>query len=407
MPRIADRPLGLYMHLPWCVQKCPYCDFNSHALRTDAPPEAEYTRALIADLKRESTLARTQGWRRPFTSVFIGGGTPSLFSAAAIGQMLDAAVDSFGVQEHAEVTLEANPGAVERTSFAGLRTAGVNRVSLGAQSFNDRALRALGRVHRSADTAEAIQLIRRGGIDNINLDIMYALPRQSTDEALADLATGLALAPTHLSHYQLTIEPNTLFHHDPPELPDDEAAFETLERSAAKLARAGFEQYEVSAYTTPGHASKHNLNYWRFGDYVGVGAGAHGKVTLPAGAVLRTTKPRHPKHYLETLGVAGAHWTPGWRDVRRLSADDLAFEYPLNALRRRDAVFDPAEFEDATGLSGDRLSAPLAAACDRGLLQRHRDGVYATTALGWRFLNDLQALFLPAQSTAPSALSSG
>ncbi|MEO1576874.1 MAG: radical SAM family heme chaperone HemW, partial [Pseudomonadota bacterium] len=275
MPPTADSDFGLYVHLPWCVSKCPYCDFNSHALKTPELPEAAYVDALVRDLAQEARLARDQGWHRPFDTVFFGGGTPSLFSAGAIGRILEAASADFGVNPGAEITLEANPGTVERTSFPGLAAAGVNRVSLGAQSFDDDRLKALGRVHRAADTADAVEEIRRGGIDNINIDVMYALPGQSIDGALADLDAALALNPSHLSHYQLTLEPNTLFHHDPPELPDDDTAWTIHERSLERLAAAGFAQYEISAYAHAGQTARHNLVYWRFGDYVGIGAGAH------------------------------------------------------------------------------------------------------------------------------------
>ncbi|MEM6638521.1 MAG: radical SAM family heme chaperone HemW [Pseudomonadota bacterium] len=390
MRAIADRPLGLYLHLPWCVSRCPYCDFNSHEFPGELP-EVPYTTALLNDLERESRIARHEGWIRPFTSAFIGGGTPSLFSSGSIGQMLDQAARLFGFTADAEITLEANPGSVERHSFTGLRDTGVNRVSLGAQSFNDASLRALGRVHRAEETTDAVEEIRRSGIDNLNIDIMFALPGQSVADAQRDVEAALALGPQHLSYYQLTLEPNTAFYRHPPALPDEELAWEMQHNGIERLAKAGFGQYEVAAHAPPGSEARHNLNYWTFGDYVGLGAGAHGKITLSGGQVVRTSRPRSPQAYMRSRGTD----QPCDRSVQALTARDLVFEYALNHLRLRHQYLKPGHFETATGLDRSALAGPIARACDRGLLAHHGESGYQTTTLGWRFLNDLQAIFLP------------
>lgn len=385
-----NAPLGLYVHLPWCVSKCPYCDFNSHGLKGEALPEDAYVHALRSDLADEHRHALDGGWLRPLSSVFFGGGTPSLFSAAAIGAILDDAAARFGIERDAQITLEANPGAVEHGSFAALRAAGVNRVSLGAQSFDNAALARLGRIHNANEVETAMAALRRAGIDDVNIDLMYALEGQSVDAASEDLTRALALAPDHLSYYQLTLEPNTLFHHRPPPLPDADTAFEMHERGVAILAAAGFDQYEVSAYAPPGRASSHNINYWRFGDYLGIGAGAHGKLSAPdLSCVLRTAKTRHPKTYMADNGY-GTHV----RKLRSLSPSDLAFEYPLNVLRLKNEDLTLAGYSAATGRPGDDLEAALRQTCDRALMRERESGVFEKTELGWRFLNDVQTAFL-------------
>jgi putative oxygen-independent coproporphyrinogen III oxidase len=377
-------PLALYVHIPWCVKKCPYCDFNSHRSPDSLPVDA-YVEALIADLEQDLPWV----WGRPLHSIFIGGGTPSLFPPAAIGRLLDAVAARLRLAPDAEVTLEANPGTVEHGPFAGYRAAGVNRVSLGVQSFDDAMLAAIGRIHGGDEARRAVDKVREGGIDNLNLDLMYALPRQTPGQAMADIEAAIALAPEHISHYQLTLEPNTLFHAQPPPLPDDDSAWDMQEACQARLGDAGFGHYEVSAYAREGRRSRHNLNYWRFGDYLGIGAGAHGKITLPAeGHVLRTWKLKHPRLYLEH--AAGPQRLGG---ADAIAPEQLPFEFMLNALRLPDG-FAWSDFEARTGLSRQAIERPLRDAQGRGWLED--DGVHLRpTALGQRFLNDIMAAFLP------------
>ncbi|MCW5569337.1 MAG: radical SAM family heme chaperone HemW, partial [Dokdonella sp.] len=343
---LAAPPLSLYIHIPWCVKKCPYCDFNSHALR-EGIPLGTYVDALLADL--DGDLADFgEAARRPLASVFFGGGTPSLFTPAAIGRILDGVAARLAFAPGAEVTLEANPGTIEHGRFDGYRTAGVNRVSFGVQSFDDAMLARLGRIHSSDEATRAIDEARAAGFDNINLDLMYALPHQDLAGALADLERAVALAPEHLSHYQLTLEPNTLFAAKPPPLPDSDSAWDMQEHGQALLAAHGYLQYEVSAYARGGRRSAHNLNYWTFGDYLGVGAGAHAKLTdTTTGTIRRRAKQRTPRAYLEH--AAGP---------RRIATDtvvaaaDLPFEFMMNALRLVDGV-PMALFAQRTGLSVD------------------------------------------------------
>jgi putative oxygen-independent coproporphyrinogen III oxidase len=378
-------PLALYVHLPWCVSKCPYCDFNSHAVPSAGLPEDAYVAALLEDLE----FAARDVAGREIVSVFFGGGTPSLFSAGAIRRVLERAHALLPFAAGVEVTLEANPGTVEHGRFVDYAAAGINRVSLGAQSFDDATLRALGRIHASGDIERAVTEVRAAGIDRLNLDLMYALPRQDVAGALADLERAVALQPTHLSHYQLTLEPGTPFARRPPaRLPDDDASLHMQEACQARLAAAGFEQYEVSAYARPGHRCRHNLGYWRFDDYLGVGAGAHGKVTRPDGTIVRTVRARHPGSYL-AVATASARVT----EQRVVPARDVPFEFCLNALRLDEGFADP-EFAARTGLSTDVMSEPLAEARRRGLLD-FDGGRWRPTDLGRRFLNDLQGLFLP------------
>jgi oxygen-independent coproporphyrinogen-3 oxidase len=373
-------PLAVYVHLPWCVRKCPYCDFNSHAA-PEALPEDAYVEALLADLRADLDLAAG----RRVESVFIGGGTPSLFSPASIGRLLAGLAAELPLAADAEVTLEANPGTLERGRFEGYAAAGVNRVSLGAQSFAAPQLEALGRIHSPQDIDAAVADLRRAGLDNFNLDLMYALPGQDLAGALADLERALALGPAHLSHYQLTLEPGTAFFHRPPPLPDDDLALDMQLACQARLGAAGLAQYEVSAYARPGRRCRHNLAYWRFEDYLGLGAGAHGKATT-AGGVVRTERPRMPREYL-----AGA--VAGTAGVRRfVPAAELPFEYMLNALRLNEG-FALADFERATGLPGAAVHSRLEALGRRGLLERDGD-VFRPSTLGFRFLNDLQSAFL-------------
>jgi len=373
-------PVAVYVHLPWCVRKCPYCDFNSHAAPPSLPEDG-YVEALLADLRGDLDLVGG----RTVTSVFFGGGTPSLFSARSIGRLLDGIAASLPFAGDAEVTLEANPGTLERGRFRDYGRAGVNRVSLGAQSFSAARLEALGRIHSPQDIESAVSDLEAAGLDNFNLDLMYALPGQGIEDALADLRRAVSLGPAHLSHYQLTLEPGTAFYHRPPELPDDDTALEMQVACQATLAAEGFEHYEVSGYARPGRRCRHNLAYWGFGDYLGLGAGAHGKVTRPEG-VWRTEKPRMPREFMATAGHGGLR--------RRVDPGELPFEWALNALRLTEGA-SLAAFEAATGLPAAVLSATLDSLQARGLIER-ADGRVRASPLGFRFLNDVQAAFLPA-----------
>ncbi len=379
-------PLALYVHLPWCVRKCPYCDFNSHAVPAGGFAEQAYVTALQRDLEHAATGAAG----REIVSVFFGGGTPSLFSPAAIGRVLEHARGLLPFAADVEITLEANPGTVEHGRFSEYAAAGVNRVSLGAQSFDDERLAVLGRIHGANDTARAVDELRAAGIDNFNLDLMYALPGQDLRGALADLERAIELGPSHVSHYQLTLEPDTPFaKRPPPLLADDEAAWTMQLECQARLASAGYEQYEVSGYAQRGRRCRHNLGYWEFGDYLGVGAGAHGKLTQVAtGAVERTVRVRHPASY---LAAASSH--ERLAESRTVPEADLPFEFMLNALRLV-AGFTDAQFEARTGLPRAVLAGPIRQAVDRGLLER-QDDRWQPTARGRQFLNDLQQLFLP------------
>ncbi len=397
-------PLSLYVHLPWCVRKCPYCDFNSHEYRDGAggpPPFTAYVDALIADLDVDLPLA----WGRTVHSVFFGGGTPSLFPAEAIDRFLQAASARLRFAPGCEITLETNPGTAEHGRFEDYLRAGVNRVSFGIQSFDDDCLRRLGRIHDSAQAEAAVKLAQDAGIDNLNLDLMYALPGQTLPMALHDLDRAFALAPAHVSHYQLTLEPNTVFAARPPEhLPDEDLAWDMQEQGQAALAAAGYAQYEISAYARPGRQCAHNLNYWRFGDYLGIGAGAHGKLTLPAGGeggdgagrILRRWKTKHPAAYLVQAGTPAA--IGGDEDI---APSQRPFEYMLNLLRLREG-FTPEAFEARTGLSRDAIAAPLSEALAAGWLVEEAGRLRPTEA-GLRFANDVIALFLPAPGTAVAA----
>ena len=378
-------PLSLYVHFPWCVRKCPYCDFNSHALRGELPEE-QYVDALLADL--EADLPRV--WGRPVRSIFLGGGTPSLFSPEAIERVLAGIRARVVLIPDAEVTLEANPGTIETDRFRGYRAAGVNRLSIGIQSFQPEQLEKLGRIHGRDEALGAAQAARAAGFDNFNLDLMFGLPQQTLDEALADLRTALALNPAHLSVYQLTLEPNTLFHAQPPALPDDDTIAAMQDALQTELADAGFAQYEVSAYAHAGRRCRHNLNYWQFGDYLGIGAGAHAKITHAEG-ITRLWKVKQPRDFLAAAGTPSA-----LGGEQRLGTGDVAFEFMLNALRLTEGV--PALlFGERTGLDPACLQKPLTQAVARGLLEPGLDHI-RPTPLGRRFLNDLTALFLPEAS---------
>ena len=376
-------PLSLYLHLPWCVRKCPYCDFNSHSSGGDAPT-SRYVDSLLIDLERESQ--RADG--RVVETIFLGGGTPSLFPPAEIGRLLDGAARCLRIAADAEVTMEVNPGTVECGSPAGYRAAGVNRLSVGAQSFDDACLQEIGRIHSSDDIRRSVREAAAAGLDNINIDLMYALPRQTIEMAQADIEAALRLEPTHISRYQLTLEPNTVFHARPPAgLPDEELAWDMQDAGADLLRDGGFRQYEVSAWARDGRECRHNLNYWQFGDYLAAGAGAHGKITDRDG-VLRYRKVANPLQYMQAM-EAGEH------GAEAEVPDDagVLFEFMLNALRLVDG-FSEAQFEERTGLAAGLLEEEAGAALERGLIERSHEGWWRPTDLGRRFLNDLQAEFL-------------
>ena len=382
-------PLSLYIHMPWCVKKCPYCDFNSHGLRSEPPPYATYINHLLADLDADRTDFAAALADRPITSIFFGGGTPSLFAPELIDRLLGGVRERLTVATAAEITLETNPGTIEHGRFDGYLAAGVNRISFGVQSFDDDKLKRLGRIHSAAEAEAAVKSAQDAGYTNINLDLMYALPKQMLDGALADVERAVALNPTHISHYQLTLEPNTVFAANPPPLPDDDHAWAMQEACEQRLADAGYGQYEISAYAQPDRRCAHNLNYWRFGDYLGIGAGAHGKVSdATSGQVHRRWKSRHPRAYME---AAGSPARIGGDSV--VSAVELPFEYMLNALRLIDGV-PIIDFAERTGLSAERIAPVLAAAQRRGWLQDDDPQRLHTTVLGQRFLNDVISSFL-------------
>ena len=381
---LTPPPLSLYVHLPWCVRKCPYCDFNSHAAKGALPLDA-YIDALLADLDFDLPLA----WGRIVHSVFFGGGTPSLFPPQAIDRFLQQASARLRFAPDVEITLETNPGTVEHGPFPGYRAAGVNRLSFGVQSFDDGCLQRLGRIHGSGDAERAVKSAQDAGFDNLNLDLMHALPQQTLAMALDDVERAIALSPTHLSHYQLTLEPNTVFAaRVPAGIPDEDAAWDMQEACQARLADAGFAQYETSAYARDGRQCRHNLNYWRFGDYLGIGAGAHGKLTLGATQqVLRRWKLKHPADYLAKAGTAAAIGGDEYLTPQR-----LPFDFMLNALRLNEGV-PMAMFEARTGLPAAAIADRVALARARGWLEAD-PGWLRPTELGRRFANDVIGLFL-------------
>jgi len=373
-------PLSLYIHIPWCVRKCPYCDFNSH---TASPvlPEAEYIDALLADLDLD--LPHVHG--RELSSIFFGGGTPSLFSAEALGRLLKGVEQRIRFASDIEITLEANPGTFEQAKFSAYRGLGINRLSIGIQSFQEAKLKALGRIHNGDEAIRAADMARQAGFNNFNMDLMHGLPDQSPSDALGDLQQAIDLKPTHLSWYQLTLEPNTVFWNQPPTLPEDDILWDIQEAGQLLLAENGYAQYEVSAYAQPGRPARHNLNYWSFGDFIGIGAGAHGKLSHPDGRIVRTWKTRLPKDYLNPA-------KPFKAGEKLLSLEELPFEFLMNALRLTNGV-DAALFRERTGLSLDSLASARQQAEQRGLL--HADPArLAATPQGQLFLNDLLQYFL-------------
>lgn len=374
-------PLSLYIHIPWCVRKCPYCDFNSHEARQEIP-EAAYVDALIADLEQATPLV----WGRKIRSVFFGGGTPSIFSAESIDKILSHVRMLTPLEYGAEVTLEANPGTVDIANFKGYRDAGVNRVSLGIQSFQPQYLKALGRIHDREQALAAAELALNT-FEKVNLDVMYALPEQSLEDALQDAETACQIKPAHLSFYHLTLEPNTPFHRTPPSLPDDDTSATMQEEIEKILAANGYQHYETSAFAQPGQQCQHNLNYWTFGDYLGIGAGAHSKLSFHD-RIIRQSRHKHPKRYLEaiTMGqVVDSEW--------QIGREDLAFEFMMNALRLVDGV-EAGLFQQRTGLPLWAIQAQLLEAQQRELLVQE-SGMIAPTLKGQRFLNELLGMFLP------------
>ena len=377
-------PLALYVHIPWCVQKCPYCDFNSHEARGEIP-EADYISALIADLESSLPLI----WGRTVSSIFFGGGTPSLLSGAGLDRLLTAIRTLLPLLPDAEITLEANPGTVESAKFAAFRAAGINRLSLGIQSFNPAHLKALGRIHDGEDARRAIE-IATAHFDNFNLDLMYGLPGQTLEEALSDVETALAFAPTHLSCYQLTLEPNTAFAAAPPVLPDPDRCADMQDAIEDRLAAAGFAHYETSAFAQPGRQCRHNLNYWTFGDYLGIGAGAHGKLTLHDGKrweVRRQMRWKQPKQYLAQVAQAKPI-----QEEFSVEMADLPFEFMMNALRLNQG-FEPELFEMRTSLPLFAIENELRHAEQQGLIERQPQRI-APTRQGQRFLNRLLETFI-------------
>jgi len=376
---LADLPpLSLYVHIPWCVRKCPYCDFNSHAAPTQLPENA-YVDALLRDLQLE--LEHTAV--RPLSSIFIGGGTPSLFSATAFARLLAGIQDLLPWQDAIEITLEANPGTFEQAKFAAYRLLGINRLSIGIQSFNDQHLTQLGRVHNANEAQQAVAIAQQAGFTNINLDLMHGLPSQSLAQALADLTCAIELQPNHISWYQLTIEPNTVFWNQPPVLPEDDNLWDIQQAGQALLAEHGFVQYEISAYAKPDKQAQHNLNYWQFGDYIGIGAGAHGKISSLDGRILRYWKTRQPNDYLNNQLRAGE---------QLLNNSELPFEFLMNALRLSKGV--PSQlFTQRTGLPLALLQESWLNAQNKGLMLENPQRL-ATTEQGALFLNDLLHIFL-------------
>ena len=377
-------PLSLYVHLPWCVRKCPYCDFNSHTAGNE-PPRQRYLDALLVDLEQEARRARD----RQLQTIFLGGGTPSLFPPEEIARLLCGVRASFDVAADAEITMEANPGTVECGDPVAYSEAGINRLSIGGQSFDNECLRTLGRIHDRDDIRRAVEDAVRAGFDNVNIDLMHGLPGQTCEGALTDLEVAVELGPTHISWYQLTLEPNTVFYARPPrDLPDEETAWQIYEQGQASLAEAGYARYEISAFAQADRQCRHNLNYWLFGDYLAVGAGAHAKITT-ADRVSRYHKPANPLQYMQLM-----EQRPDGIELRQVAGAELVFEFMLNALRLNDG-FSAGVFCERTGRSPAELDAIMSPVADRGLVERTSASGWRASALGRRFLDDLQAEFLP------------
>ncbi len=375
-------PLSLYIHIPWCIKKCPYCDFNSHAVKGDTP-EAAYIDALLKDLAED---VQRYVITRPISSIFIGGGTPSLFSPESINRLLRGIEQQLPLKPDIEITLEANPGTFESHKFAEFRALGINRLSIGIQTFNDTLLTRLGRVHSGGEALKAAEIAQQSGFDNFNLDLMFGLPGANPEDSQSDVATAISLKPTHISFYQLTLEPNTYFHKFPPQLPNDELIFDTQKRGQQLLADHGYQQYEVSAYSQSGLQCKHNVNYWQFGDYLGIGAGAHGKITqtLPQ-TIIRTVKPKSPEHYLQDTHKLGSSTV--------IPVAELPLEFIMNQLRLKQG-FTADNYFASTGLSIATLEPALSASLQQGLLI-NQDDRYFCSEQGWNFMDNILEKFMP------------
>ncbi len=373
-------PLSLYIHIPWCIKKCPYCDFNSHAIKADTP-EAAYIDALLKDLALD---IQRYAITRPISSIFIGGGTPSLFSAEAIDRLLRGIEQQLTLKKDIEITLEANPGTFESHKFAEFRKLGINRLSIGVQSFEDKLLTRLGRVHSGREAIAAAEIAHQSGFDNFNLDLMFGLPGAGQNSSQIDVATAIGLKPTHISFYQLTLEPNTYFHKFPPQLPNDELIFTTQKQGQQLLAEHGFQQYEVSAYSQPGLQCRHNVNYWQFGDYLGIGAGAHGKITqAQPDHIVRTVKPKSPERYLNN---------PSESKQETLAEAQLPLEFVMNHLRLNSG-FNLADYRAHTGLNRDSLEPALSQCLRENLLLEHQGNIFCS-AKGWDFLDEILEKFI-------------
>ena len=381
---LGNPPLSLYVHMPWCVRKCPYCDFNSHAAPEQLPAD-DYVRALISDLEHDLPLI----WGRPVKSIYFGGGTPSLFSADLIGKFLSEVRARLDLWPAIEITLEANPGTIEHVSFSAYREAGINRVSLGVQSFDDVLLNRVGRIHGRNEIDKSLQSLKSAGMSNFNIDLMFALPGQNAAQSKRDVELAIDANPAHVSFYQLTIEPNTVFASKPPQLPLDDLAWDMQQTGTDMLELAGYGQYEISAFAKKDKQSRHNLNYWSYGDFLAIGAGAHGKITLAAeGSVIRYAKHRHPKRYLQ--GLEDGDWVAERRELKK---DERVFEFFLNQLRLKQGV-RKSDFSARTGLPWQVVNSRVKEAINKGLLTDDQNWLRPTN-LGWRFVNDIQQLFLP------------
>ena len=382
-------PLSLYVHIPWCIRKCPYCDFNSHEIQNTLP-EDQYIDALIIDLKSYAKEVQN----REVKSVFIGGGTPSIFAAKSIQRLIDAIRNELNLSSAAEITIEANPGATDQENFAGLHDAGVNRISIGAQSFTNKQLKSLGRIHDAQTAIDAAHAAHQAGFKNFNIDLMYALPQQEIAAALNDIEQAINLSPTHISYYQLTIEPNTSFYRQPPKLPDSQTSWEIQQAGMELLAKHGYQQYEVSAFAKENYQCVHNTNYWQFGDYLGIGAGAHQKLTLDSpNLITRCEKPKHPQQYMRYINDEKSS-----TQIQTLSEQDIIFEFMLNALRLKHG-FTKQQFELHTGLTVEKINQPLQAHISEGLLIMDNDKIYCS-ARGYEFLDNVLQSWLPKTAVA-------
>nr|WP_179944644.1 radical SAM family heme chaperone HemW [Vibrio sinaloensis] len=388
MSQLIPPALSLYVHIPWCVQKCPYCDFNSHAQKAEIP-EKEYIAALLQDLEADIERYQLESNPRLLHSIFIGGGTPSLISAQGIADLLSGIEARLPFKPDIEITMEANPGTIEAERFAGYQKAGVTRISVGVQSFEQQKLERLGRIHGQDEAVNAAKLAHQIGLNSFNLDLMHGLPDQSVDQALADLEKAIALDPPHLSWYQLTIEPNTLFYYKQPTLPDDDDLWDIFELGHKKLADAGYVQYEISGYSKPGFQCQHNLNYWRFGDYLGIGCGAHGKISFSDGRIVRTTKIKHPKGYLAAYDNMVK---PYLNSEEEVAVDDRPFEFFMNRFRLLEAC-PKQDFLDTTGLGFEAIQATMNWAIEMGYIDES-DTHWQITEKGKLFLNDLLEAFM-------------